>query len=412
MKAKRPADRYPTPAAAAALAPFAAGASAGSPRRLRRRLVFAAALGIVALAAWGVFATLPDYQPDAVRGAKQPVQVKPRQGPPGEPAARRQQPVPPPDLIALVGHRDGVNAVAFSADGRLAASAGGRYRERLRGRPADYEVRVWDVKNRRLRRRPPGHTDAVQHVVFATGGRHLVSGGRDGVLRVWDIEGGRTAAQARPGRIWGLAVFPGGRRALSVTESALQVWDLPGLTERQRWQDPPDYRFCAALSPKGNHGVTAGGKMDWQSGRPLPGADYAVWLWDAATGQPLHRFEGHSLTVWGAVFSPDGRKIFSGGADGSIRGWDVYRREPLPLWAGHPRVVSLAVSPRGRLLVSAGNDGTLRLWDLTAGKEVKRLDGGLGVLHQVAWSPDGRHILFGGDQGLKLWRLSADNHHG
>jgi hypothetical protein len=408
MKAKRPADRYPTPAAAAAaLAPFAADVSAGPPRRLWRRLVFAAALGCVALTVWGVLLARKD-QPDAPGAPRQVMEAKPPAGPTGEPAAWRHRSVRPPDIISLVGHWDIVRAVAFSGDGRLAASSGGRYRETLRGRPADYDVRVWDVKSRRLHRRLPGHTDTVQHVVFATGGRHLLSGGRDGVLRVWDIERGRTVAQTRLGRIWGLAITSDGRRALSVTGRALQVWDLPGLKERQRWQDPPDLRFCAALSPKGNHGVTAGGKMGWQSGRPLPGADYALWLWDAATGEPLHRFEGHSLTVWSAVFSPDGRKILSAGADGSIRGWDVHRREALPLWAGHPRVVNLAVSPGGRLLASAGNDGTLWLWDLAAGKELRCLEGGLGMLHRVAWSPGGRHLLFSGDQGLKLWQLPAE----
>ncbi len=49
----------------------------------------------------------------------------------------------------------------------------------------------------------------------------------------------------------------------------------------------------------------------------------SIKLWDAATGQELHEFLGHASSVTALAFSPDGRFIPSGGADGTLKLWDV-----------------------------------------------------------------------------------------
>ena len=46
-------------------------------------------------------------------------------------------------------------------------------------------------------------------------------------------------------------------------------------------------------------------------------------VWDTGTGEELRHSEGHSQRVWCVVFSPDGCRILSGSADGSLRLWDV-----------------------------------------------------------------------------------------
>jgi WD40 repeat protein len=53
------------------------------------------------------------------------------------------------------------------------------------------------------------------------------------------------------------------------------------------------------------------------------GQDGTVRVWDTERGVEVQRFEGHDGWVLTAVFTPDGRFVVSGGADGALRVWPI-----------------------------------------------------------------------------------------
>jgi len=71
-------------------------------------------------------------------------------------------------------------------------------------------------------------------------------------------------------------------------------------------------------------------------------------------------------------------------------------------------VMSVAFSPDGKTLVSGGDDGTIRLWD-TSGKAIGQpFKGHEGRVISVAFSPDGKTLVSGGQDGtLRLWNRSG-----
>ena len=108
-------------------------------------------------------------------------------------------------------------------------------------------------------------------------------------------------------------------------------------------------------------------------------------------------YEGHSERVMGVAFSPDGRRIVSACNDGTVRLIEVSTGKLIHSMA-HPFARSVAVSPDGKKAVSTGeaNDQTVRLWDLETGKEMKLFKPSAGCISGVAFSADGKRVLFGG----------------
>jgi serine/threonine protein kinase len=205
------------------------------------------------------------------------------------------------ELGRLVGHTDTVKSVAFAPDGRQAASGGD-----------DRTVRLWNVQGRREVRRFAGHTRDLTGVVFTPDGRHVLSGSRDQTLRLWDLQTGREARRfgGRAGMVLSVAVSADGRYALS-----------------------------------GSYDTT-------------------LRLWELASGKELRRFAGHRQMVTAVAFLPDGRRVLSGSHDQTLKLWDLESTRELGSCEGHAGAVTgVAVAPDGRTALSCGADGALCLWE-------------------------------------------------
>jgi len=121
---------------------------------------------------------------------------------------------------------------------------------------------------------------------------------------------------------------------------------------------------------------------------------------------------GHTGSVLCLAFGPAGRSktiLASGGADGTIRLWDVDAGKEKAILRGHAAPVrSLALSRNGRVLASAGEDGTIKLWDVTSGKEKASLEAPAGEGVRVALSPDGDRLASGAADGtIQLWDVAS-----
>src|SRR6266511_4167538 len=125
-------------------------------------------------------------------------------------------------------------------------------------------------------------------------------------------------------------------------------------------------------------------------------------VWDAATGELLHDLRGHAKEVVGVAFSPNGRQLVSASGDHTIRVWDLADGREVQRLEHTEAARSVVFSPDGKLLLSGGYDG-VRVWDAGTGKPLGAFPQ-LGTL--VAVSPDGKYLASDQPGGARVWSLA------
>jgi len=153
-----------------------------------------------------------------------------------------------------------------------------------------------------------------------------------------------------------------------------------------------------------------------------------VKIWEVASTMLLHILKGHKDDVNSVAFSPDGYCLASGSDDETIKIWDVAAGQLLYSIDVGSRVLSVAFSVNGTLALGTG-DGQIKIWLLDKkswflGKKscknqdflslldekssylLNTISGHKGVVHSVAFSPDGKLLASGSvDRTVKIWEV-------
>jgi len=258
--------------------------------------------------------------------------------------------------IRLVGHASWIQSAAFSPDGKYAATgSGGSWKVFDGQRPggSDFSVHVWSMPSGELVKTFKGHTEPLTGVAFAPDGRTVASSSRDHTVRLWSLEDEKAHRQLLgPAEVFCVAFTPKGDRIMSGSWERATLWDIAERRAVLSFGDHIGPVLSVAVSPDGRKGVTAGD-------------DQTIRVWSLDDGRSLGVLEGHSGRVSAVAWRADGRHLLSGGADGILRLWDVDSGSLVTSFRSPGAPIDCAAfAPSGSRALAGYHDGTARVWDL------------------------------------------------
>jgi WD40 repeat protein len=240
------------------------------------------------------------------------------------------------------------------------------------------------------------HEGEVYSCAYTPDSAFVLSGGWDGVLRLWDASTGeaRLGLSVSPKPLSCCASSPDGQQWLTGSmEGMLGFWD--GVSHQMLQSFVAHTRPISAIcfSPDGQGLATA----SW---------DRQVTLRKPGSEREARVLSAHLDIVSGCRFTIDGKHLISWSHDRSIKLWDVQTLRDVATLAGHTdRVTTLSLSPDGRYALSGGRDATARLWDLDAHTEAATVNLGAEV-RSCCFLLDGESVVVADAVG-RLFLMAA-----
>lgn len=267
------------------------------------------------------------------------------------------------------------------------------------------------------------HASWVIALAWSPDGTHIASAGGDGTVRVWEAQTGESLLTYRghthvlnkinlQATVYTVALAPEGQRIVSAGDGpGVHVWDAAKGQTLTLYQGHSGWLpkvFAVAWSPDGRSIASACSSI---------GMDKTVHIWDSDTGQTLIRYDAHdgwlpNFSVLSLAWSPDGTRVAATCGDKTIRIWSTatrrlsatYRfRSP---WSSH-----IAWSADSRYLASAHSDHTAQVWDTSTGVPIVTYHGHTESIRYVAWSPDGTRVASASnDRTVQVWEALTGKH--
>jgi len=207
-------------------------------------------------------------------------------------------------LAKLSNHNGDVYSVDTDIDGRHIVSGG-----------YDQNVIVWDTPTQAPETILKGHSAAVTAVIYDPIKNLVVSGGKDLTVQLWDVRSYLAIMQLTPvlGEVTSISADPSFTRILAATkDSTNRIWDLRKIENvmlLKGHQNSSKHFVRARFGPNGKTVISGSD-------------DGKIHAWDSFTGKPIKAFRAHQPTTYDVVWSSHAHVFASCGDDSNLFIWE------------------------------------------------------------------------------------------
>lgn len=244
-----------------------------------------------------------------------------------------------------------------------------------------------------------GHRATIKDIALTSDGRRLVSAGDDKVIRVWNLSTNKTERMIRgfsgpghSGKYFTIELSPNAKllAAAGWMDEAdvfepccgdIRIFDFGTGKQLALLKEHTNSVYDVSFSPDGKLLVSGG-------------ADGRAVVWDVANWRPVFSVDAHMQRISKVDFTADGSAIITAGFDGRVARWAIGKTDPKWRLAAHDvRIHAMALSPTADLVATGDANGVIKLHRISDGKAVRTLARQNYGIGSLAFSPDGKSIV-------------------